>query len=409
MELSLPANFDEELLDQVRDTAVAEVYGRFAGDRGGGGRARFMLAPVGRGRFAQYVAAVHRRGLRFNYLINAACFGNREFTRAGQRDLNRLLDWLTELGVETITVSVPSLLELIKARYPHFRVKIGVYAHITTPQQARHWEDLGADCITVESISANREFGRLRALRRAVHCDLQLLASCGCLQFCPFSYYHAAGLSHASRPGTGLFLDYCVLRCSLLKLADPVNYLRADWIRPEDLALYEELGYSSFKLTERGSPSELLLTRARAYTARHYEGNLLDLVQAYGHRAGPAPTQPRLPRLWEFREFVRPRQVSPGRLLPWRELIKQMGMLFPLQGDPPVHIDNRALDGFLDPMRARSCAERDCGECGHCARTAARAVHVDPEHRARCLALGQAVLGDLNAGVFWGASKRTSP
>ena len=402
MELSLAANFDEHLLDDLAGTPVTEIYGRFAGDGGGGGRANYMLAPVGRRRFESYVAAVHRRGLAFNYLINAACFGNQECTRHWQRNLNRLLDWLSDLDVEVITISIPFVLELIRARYPHFRTKVGVYAHVTTPQQAHHWEALGADCITVESPCTNREFARLRAIRAAVNCDLQLLANSNCLLSCPFAPYHALGLSHASQPGRSLYIDYCLLRCSLLRLAEPANYLRSEWIRPEDLRRYEEMGYHSFKLTERGAPSEVLLTRVRAYAARRYHGNLLDLTQPFGHRAARSQTQPAYPKLWELREFLRPRQASPLRLLRWRELAHEMGMLYPLQRDPPVIVDNRALDGFLDPIAERSCAERDCSACGHCARIAARAVHIDHQYRERCLSLGKAVLDDLVTGGMWG-------
>ncbi len=401
MQFSLAANFDEELLNSLRGYPVTEIYGRFSGDRVGGGRARYMTAPVGRSRFEHYVAAVHRQGLAFNYLINAACFGNREFSRAGQRDLTRLLDWLSELKVEVVTVSVPFLLELIKARYPHFRVKVGVYARVTTPQQARHWEALGADSITLESPSANREFARLRAIRSAVQCDLQLLATSNCLLFCPFAPYHTVGLSHASQRRGEIFLDYCLIRCSLLKVAEPINYIRSEWIRPEDLHHYEALGYQSFKLTERGAPSDVLLTRVRAYAARGYEGNLLDLIQPYGYRFAPAETQPRHPWLWEAREFVRPWQVSPLRLLRWRELAQHLGMLHP-RTDSPVVIDNRTLDGFLEPLLRQSCAERDCEDCGYCAEVAARAVRIDPDYQQKCLSLGHAVLGDMVTGGMWG-------
>ena len=402
MRLSLAANFDEALLPQLRPYPVTEIFGQLNRDPVGGGRARFMLAPVGRRRFASYVAAVHREDLQFNYLLNAACLGNREFDRGWQRDLRRLLDWLAELGVETVTVSLPFLLETVKRNYPQFRVKVGVFAKISTPQQAAHWERLGADCLTLESFSVNRVFARLRALRAAVACELQLLANSNCLQSCPFSPYHMVGLSHASRPGRGrFFVDYCLLRCSTLKLAEPANYVRSEWIRPEDLHLYEEIGYDSFKLVERGAPSEVLLTRVQAYAARRYDGNLLDLIQPFGYRTVESPGQPKRPRWWELREFLRPWRASPARLWKWRELAKLRGMNYPLQG-APVYLDNRALDGFLEPFLEQGCADRDCEHCGYCAEVAARAVRVDPEHRARCVALGEAILDDMTSGTMWG-------
>jgi hypothetical protein len=38
------------------------------------------------------VDRVHEAGMEFNYLLNASCMGNREFTRAGQRALDEILD-----------------------------------------------------------------------------------------------------------------------------------------------------------------------------------------------------------------------------------------------------------------------------------------------------------------------------
>ncbi len=79
-----------------------------------------------------------------------------------------------------------------------------------------------------------------------------------------------------------------------------------------------------------------------------------------------------------------------------------MGLAFPGREEPPVVIDNRALDGFLDPLLNVSCAERDCATCGHCARAAAQAVRIEPAYRERCLALGRALLDDLSSGRMWG-------
>jgi hypothetical protein len=92
---------------------------------------------------------------------------------------------------------------------------------------------------------------------------------------------HAGQSWHANR---GFFIDWCFLRCTEMKLRDPVNYIRSEWIRPEDLRLYEEMGYDLFKVTERDLPTPVMVNRVRAYAARRYDGNLLDLVQPYALR-----------------------------------------------------------------------------------------------------------------------------
>jgi hypothetical protein len=71
----------------------------------------------------------------------------------------------------------------------------------------------------------------------------------------------------------GLPVDYCSLICNDLRLREPVNYLRANWIRPEDLPIYEEMGYHNFKIVERNTPTAILLERVKAYANRRYDGN----------------------------------------------------------------------------------------------------------------------------------------
>jgi len=289
MRLSVATNFDPRLLEALEGYPVYEVFGKLPRDFVGGGRASYMLSPVSRRSLAEHVAQAHRRGIQFNYLLNAACLNNLEWTGRGQREIERLLAWLARIGVDSITVSLPHLLELIKRRYPQFRVKVGVFAGVDGVQKAKWWEDLGADGITLASLAVNRNFSLLAAIRRSVACELQLLVNTNCLQACPLASAHMVALSHASQAGHaagGFLIDYCFLKCTQMKLREPVNYIRSDWIRPEDLHHYQALGYDRFKIAERNAPTEVMVRRVKAYTEGRYDGNLLDLVQGYGFACG---------------------------------------------------------------------------------------------------------------------------
>ena len=405
MRLSVATNFEPALVEGIKGYPVYELFGKLPADPLGGGRASYMLSPLSKRALAAHVRDARQHGVRFNYLLNAACLDNREGTRKGQREIRRLLDWLAELEVDAITVSLPYLLDVIKRCYPQFRVTVGVFAGVDHVQKARMWEELGADCITLESLSVNRRFSLLSSLRKSVKCDLMLLVNTNCLQFCPFSRAHMVGLSHASQsghPSRGFLLDYCFLRCSRMKLADPVNYIRSDWIRPEDLRYYEALGYDRFKLAERNAPTEVMVRRVRAYSERRYDGNLLDLVQGWGFRSGREPSRYfRRGLFWSLRTFLRPWTVNPMRLFPIRRLAEAQGMLSPLPRDPPVVIDNRALDGFLKFFFHVDCQERDCEECRYCHRMAELAVWIDPEFQREALRQYDEVLDDLRSGAMW--------
>ena len=390
MRLSVATNFDDDLLRKLQGYPVVEVFGKLPRDYVGGGRASYMLAPLSRRRLAHHVAEARKRGIRFNYLLNAACLGNREFQRGGQRRIERLLGWLGEIGVEAVTVSIPLLLELIKRRHPQFLVRVGVFARIATPQQARFWEGMGADSITLDPLLVNRDMELLATIREAVRCDVQLIPNSDCLLYCPLAPYHMVCLSHASQRGYSAFIvDYCFLACTAARLRDPMNYIRAVWIRPEDLHRYESMGYHDFKILERNAPTQVMVERVRAYASRRFDGNLLDLMQPYGYRV-PAARYLYRGLFWAVRYGLNPLRMAPRLASQIRTLSIMMGALRARQGPPPVVLANRRLDGFLDRL-PRDCTRRDCAECRYCHRWAEQAVTIDPAYRRECLDLVESV------------------
>jgi len=271
---SLAANYDLDLVWKLAPYPVDEVYGKFPTDGISGGRPRYLATPLSDTDLRHYISRLNRQGIAFNYLLNGACFGNREWTRPWQKRVMALLTKLGDMGVRRVTVATPFLLELVKHRFPEFKVRVGIYAQVDTPRRARFWEDLGADAIVLESFSINRNFRRLAAIRQAVRCDLELIANHVCLMNCPMQTYHQNGFAHASEDTSTLFIDYCFLRCSRKRLMDPSQFIKSAWIRPEDLAVYEAMGYTTFKLLERGIPSAELLRRVKAYSERRFDGNL---------------------------------------------------------------------------------------------------------------------------------------
>lgn len=403
MRISLATNFDDALPTRVRPFGVFELYGRLSADVVGGGRASFRLASVGRRTVARHVAACRKAGLAFNYLLNASCLDNVEYTRAGQKRIRRLrirrlLDWLSEIGVSSVTVANPFLLRLIKTVYPHFEVRVSASANDI--RQVRYWQEIGADRITLDSTQVNREFELLRRIREGIRCRLELLASRSCVQNCPLQRYHPNRLSHASQRGhRGFAIDWCQLWCSHMKLRDPVNYLRADWIRPEDVVHYEALGYDEFKLTERNAPTDILLLRAQAYHERRYDGNLLDLVQPYEWPPAASRAERRGLR-WVLRHFVRLGAVRWRKLPLLYALARRCGLLGRSDGTP-VYIDNRALDGFIRRFLTQGCRDVDCEACRYCHGWLPRAVRIDEAWRAGCLALYEADFQEIESGSLW--------
>lgn len=397
MKLSLAANYDMDLAPRLKGYPVVEVYGQLPDDFVGGGRPRYMSTPLTKKALAEYVAHLRRHGIAFNYLLNAACHGNQEWSRRWQYRLMTFLDELAHMGIQTLTVATPFLLELIKKRRPHFTVKVGIYAQVDTPRRAKFWEELGADAINLESFSINRNFAMLAAIRHAVRCDLQLIANHVCLVNCAMQPYHQNGFAHSSNTPKRLFIDYCFLRCSLHRLRDPSSFIKAQWIRPEDVGAYEKLGYTNFKLLERGIPSDELLKRVKAYSARRYDGNLADLILSYGFSQAP-----RQPKFWAFRNFFKPLQANPLRMRRFLDLARHQGMLFPSAGQPVTIQSSEIPADFLDGFRTRDCAALACAECRYCEAIAARAVKIEPHYLKAALTRHADAEDAIVGGSLWG-------
>jgi collagenase-like PrtC family protease len=195
-----------------------------------------------------------------------------------------------------------------------------------------------------------------------------------------------------------------MLFCLDYRLREPVNYVRANWIRPEDTAIYEELGIDNFKIVERNTPTRELLRRVEAYASRRYDGNLLDLVlpfqypeEAYDSRAARDAYSVRR----AVKYFFKPGQVNVAKVPKLGRLGKTMGLLYPRRGESKLHLDNRKMDGFIDRFLARSCIDVDCESCRHCHRYAEKALTIDDAYRSDVLEQYESLFEDMHGGSFW--------
>ena len=71
------------------------------------------------------------------------------------------------------------------------------------------------------------------------------------------------------------------------------------------------------------------------------------------------------------------------------------------QDSCPVFIANDSLDGFLEGLLSKNCAEADCQQCGYCARWMTRTVRVDPEYQCRMLRLADQIEEGFRTGGHW--------
>ncbi len=373
MQLLVPTNWDPDLiLPLSKLEADVQLYGvlptSMIGSGGSGPDNVRMVA----NQVEEYIDQANSVGLKFDYLLNAPSMSNMEWDENTHQELLMHLDWITSIGADSVTVTIPYLVELIKRQFPRLRVRVSTIAHVNSVARAKLFESLGADSITLD-INVNRDFALLKAIRNAVNCELSVLLNNLCLYQCPYEYYHHDGLGHASQnynPINGYYVDYCVLRCTLDRLRDVSQIIKCRWARPEEIHVYEEIGMDVFKISGRSMPTERILRAATAYSSRHYEGNLYDILNVIAPKTG----------------FI-------GSALPGEQ---SNGV-----GSPPrFYIDNQALEGFMDFFKKQNCLS-GCSHCDYCRRIASKVIQFDGDEVDDYIAALTASLDNLSSSKIF--------
>lgn len=391
MRYSIAANWDLGLLERLKGTSVESLYGQMWGDPLGGGRMAMFIPKVGRKEVTSFISEARKKGLSFNYLINATCLDNLEFTKKGYQKIMKHLEWISSTGTDMVTVTLPFLLEMIRKEFPQLKVCVSSFARVQNVHLARYWEEMGADRIILPE-AIGRDFQMLRLIRESVDCELELIANHCCLFQCPLDLHHRNMVSHGSQedhPCGGFAPDYCKLACQRLKIFRPAELIKARWIRPEDVPDYEAIGIDCLKLVERFRGTESLIQIVNAYEKKSYPGNLVELLTLPQQGAFLTPNLEVIQRT----DLIEPEKME--------EVMAVLREPFPEK----VTIDNSKLNGFLDYFKKIDCFHMDCDRCGYCERIASQAISIDEEWRQEMISRFDRSLEILVKGEIAGFKK----
>lgn len=415
MKFDVATNLDIELLKFIKEKDVnheiVSLFGKRNRDIIGGGRPANPL--VHDNEEIEYVKKYNiecnKMGLEFNYLLNPLCLGSKDVNSSQHLEIVNFIKKLQEIGITAVTVNSPYLCEIIKEQFPNIKVTVGLYAFVDSLMKVKRWVDLGADEITlVESI--NRNFPLLRQILtylKTKNVDVRLIANNGCLHQCPFQVNHAASVSHDStydKP-VGYHVDYSIINCYYRKVKDITNLISSDWIRPEDIYVYEglckEVGNDKLiiKLLERTKSTDYLKRVVTAYLDRHYKGNLSEILNWPEEGIGKIGT---------------PKEVLQEKKVERNDIPSMLKKYFKYFKVPVPCIDNDKLDGFIDHfvnnydcnnkicMSDGEKGEIDCNSCGYCYSWAKKVVSIpDEESREKWLKDGENLIKALSTSEIF--------
>lgn len=285
MKISLATNFDDELIEKVKEYPIYEVYGKLNEDIIGGGRPSNYLKNLDAKKFENHVKKVRSHGFNFNYLLNSACLANYNQEEIWVKNVIEFLSYLKSINVNALTITNPYLVDLVKRNFGNdFIIRVSSFACIDNYEKAKFWDQLGVDIICVDFCKVNRNFKMLKYMVDNLNCKIELLCTNSCLKDCPMIHTHVNDIAHASNSNFDgrKYEDWGLNFCQEYQLNNLHEYIKSPWIRPEDIHYYESIGIEHFKITERDFTTDELVKRVKSYCERKYSGNLLDLIQGSG-------------------------------------------------------------------------------------------------------------------------------
>lgn len=346
MEFSVPYNGDPKLIGKLaglRDDGgvdIREIFLSGPQEHSGSGR----IAHNGNARqFAEAVHDMHARGFRVNLVMNSTCEGINEYSDQYADYLRDYVDYMTRgLGIEAMTVANPYLLAIVHEQAPDVEISASVLADVDCVERAQTFKRLGASVVTPD-VAINRNLALLKRIGDESGLQLKIMVNEGCLHKCPYRKFHFNAMSHisanAAQLGRGLSLEQFKAQvnvvagktffsmCNADLARDPSQILKSGWVRPEDLARYQDVT-TFFKISGRTRQTDTILQTVKAYARQSWDGDLLELMDS---------------------------------------------SLFTYRATSGARLDNAALTSANFADHVLSC-NRECASCGFCERLAKTAV-----------------------------------
>ena len=148
MKISLATNYEDDLVEKVKDYPIYEIYGKLKNDIIGGGRPDDELKDIETIKFENHVRKVRENGIKFNYLLNGSCLSNNEQNEEWQEKFKEFLTYLKEIGVNALTITNPYIMQLVKKYFgDYFTLRVSTFACVDSFERAKYWEYIGADII----------------------------------------------------------------------------------------------------------------------------------------------------------------------------------------------------------------------------------------------------------------------
>ncbi len=242
---------------------------------------------------------IKNAGVKLTLLHNANCYGAEAASKTLATRITRETgEMIDRFGITAVTTTSPYLAQVLKQNFKELEIRASVNMRIGTVEAMEVCQDF------FDGYYLQREYNRSPEHIRRVRkwCDnhgkkLYMLVNSGCLRWCPFQSFHDNMVAHEAQAD---FTDHGMPISSYCRswMKDPshyVDFMRATWIRPEDMPNYAGL-FDGYKIATRLHPSPRRVIEA--YTKGKFMGSVTELTEPGYQRGGVYLDNTAFPEDW---------------------------------------------------------------------------------------------------------------
>ncbi len=253
--------------------------------------------------FEDYTKIIQDYGIIPIAGIDSTCQGNLEAHVKQNKAINSLFEKLLNIGYKDILVSSPNNVGVINANFPSIKIYLSYSQYVTSLNRGKIFFNLGVDSIIlhpdiIRYFHTLKNFIKLKENEiKSREIDYILPLNLGCNWGCIHWYQHHNIQSHRTinSPVSSNqenisdienAFDYPMLYCWKKRLEEPLNLLKTGWISPNNIDLYEKLGFKTFLLFTSKFSNEKIKEIINSYMNKSLNidfNEYLNFPQPYGN------------------------------------------------------------------------------------------------------------------------------
>lgn len=237
--------------------------------------------PQRRARIVADLKWAREQGIELDTIFNANCYGDIALSETLADHVTGVLKEMDSNGLypEHLTTTSPFIATVVRQRFPGLKIRFSINMDIASEIALKYVDELFDEFYAGRNDHRRVDYvAKLGAWAREHGKMMGIQANPGCLRNCPFHQFHnnLHGHNRMGQSAAGEKFGFSVFRCRTnFERGNYEDFLRAIWIRPEDLPLYEpHVGVVKLATRRHPNPGKIIA----AYATRSYDGDLAEIM-----------------------------------------------------------------------------------------------------------------------------------